>query len=172
VAGDEVAAWLRSAGAAPAPDEAAIAAAIARCEGPLARRGGDLNALRESLQTLMWDDVGIVRSRTSLGRALDALDAIEDELAATGVPGDTRAFNLAWHEWLNLDSLVAVSRVVARAALARDDSRGAHFREDFPQTGDPARSAYTRTVLSDDGAVRIEFVPVEFTRVRPGETLV
>ncbi|HET7262354.1 MAG TPA: FAD-binding protein [Casimicrobiaceae bacterium] len=172
VAGDEVAAWLRSAGAAPAPDEAAIAAAIARCEGPLARRGGDLNALRESLQTLMWDDVGIVRSRTSLERALDALDAIEDELAATGVPGDTRAFNLAWHEWLNLDSLVAVSRVVARAALARDDSRGAHFREDFPQTGDPARSAYTRTVLSDDGAVRIEFVPVEFTRVRPGETLV
>ncbi len=172
VAGDEVAAWLRSAGAAPAPDEAAIAAAIARCEAPLARRGGDLNALRESLQTLMWDDVGIVRSRTSLERALDALDAIEDELAATGVPGDTRAFNLAWHEWLNLDSLVAVSRVVARAALARDDSRGAHFREDFPQTGDPARSAYTRTVLSDDGAVRIEFVPVEFTRVRPGETLV
>jgi len=172
VAGDEVAAWLRSAGAAPAPDEAAIAAAIARCEAPLARRGGDLNALRESLQTLMWDDVGIVRSRTSLERALDALDAIEDELAATGVPGDTRAFNLAWHEWLNLDSLVAVSRVVARAALARDDSRGAHFREDFPQTGDLARSAYTRTVLSDDGAVRIEFVPVEFTRVRPGETLV
>jgi len=172
VAGDEVAAWLRSAGAAPAPDEAAIAAAIARCEAPLARRGGDLNALRESLQTLMWDDVGIVRSRTSLERALDALDAIEDELVATGVPGDTRAFNLAWHEWLNLDSLVAVSRVVARAALARDDSRGAHFREDFPQTGDLARSAYTRTVLSDDGAVRIEFVPVEFTRVRPGETLV
>jgi fumarate reductase flavoprotein subunit len=172
VAGDEVAAWLRSAGAAPAPDEAAIAAAIARCEAPLARRGGDLNALRESLQTLMWDDVGIVRSRTSLERALDALDAIEDELAATGVPGDTRAFNLAWHEWLNLDNLVAVSRVVARAALARDDSRGAHFREDFPQTGDLARSAYTRTVLSDDGAVRIEFVPVEFTRVRPGETLV
>jgi fumarate reductase flavoprotein subunit len=172
VAGDEVAAWLRSAGAAPAPDEAAIAAAIARCEAPLARRDGDLNALRESLQTLMWDDVGIVRSRTSLERALDALDAIEDELAATGVPGDTRAFNLAWHEWLNLDNLVAVSRVVARAALARDDSRGAHFREDFPQTGDLARSAYTRTVLSDDGAVRIEFVPVEFTRVRPGETLV
>jgi fumarate reductase flavoprotein subunit len=172
VAGDEVAAWLRSAGAAPAPDEAAIAAAIARCEAPLARRDGDLNALRESLQTLMWDDVGIVRSRTSLERALDALDAIEDGLAATGVPGDTRAFNLAWHEWLNLDNLVAVSRVVARAALARDDSRGAHFREDFPQTGDLARSAYTRTVLSDDGAVRIEFVPVEFTRVRPGETLV
>jgi fumarate reductase flavoprotein subunit len=170
VAGDEVAAWLRTAGAAPAADGGAITAAIARCEVPLARDGGDLNALRDSLQSLMWDDVGIARSRASLTRAIGRLDELAADLATTGVPGGTRAFNLSWHEWLNLDSLIAVSRVIARAALAREDSRGAHYREDFPETGDLSRSAYTRAV-SSCGELRIEFVPVEFSRVRPGGTL-
>ncbi|HEX8739779.1 MAG TPA: FAD-binding protein [Casimicrobiaceae bacterium] len=170
IAGDEVAAWLPTAGDTPAADEAAIAAAIAHCEAPLSHRGGDLNALRESLQSLMWDDVGIVRSRASLTRAIDALERIAAALAATGVGGDARAFNLAWHEWLNLDSLVTVSRAITRAALAREDSRGAHFRDDFPATGDLARSAYTR-VAQSGSELTLDFVPVEFTRVRPGESL-
>lgn len=170
IAGDEVAAWLPAAGEAPAADETVIAAAIAHCEAPLAHRGGDLNALRESLQSLMWDDVGIVRSRASLMRAIDALERIAADLAATGVGDDARAFNLAWHEWLNLDSLVTVSRAIARAALAREDSRGAHYRDDFPATGDLARSAYTR-VEQSGGELTLDFVPVEFTRVHPGESL-
>ena len=65
------------------------------------------------------------------------------ELSQTGVADDDRAYNLTWHDWINLKSLIAVSRVIAAAALAREDSRGAHFREDFPDTGDLPRSTYT-----------------------------
>ncbi len=64
-------------------------------------------------------------------------------MLAAGVPDGDRAFNLTWHDWLNLRSLVEVSKVIAMAALKRENSRGAHFREDFPDEGDLATSTYT-----------------------------
>ena len=81
-----------------------------------------------------------------------------------------RAFNLSWHDWLNLGSLVEVSRAIVAAAAARRESRGAHFRADYPDTGDLAASAYTR-VRRQQGRLSVETVPVRFTRVRPGESL-
>ena len=84
--------------------------------------------------------------------------------------GDDRAFNLTWHDWLNLKNLIQISRVITQAAIAREDSRGAHFREDFPATGDLPTSTYT-VVRLEGGAIRIAREPVHFTRVKPGETL-
>jgi fumarate reductase flavoprotein subunit len=77
-----------------------------------------------------------------------------------------RTFNLTWHDWLNLKSLVAVSRVIAVAAAARRDSRGAHFRSDYPESGALEASAFTSVTGS---AVMMK--PVAFTRVSPGQTL-
>ena len=81
-----------------------------------------------------------------------------------------RAYNMAWHDWLNLKSLIAVSRVIATAALAREDSRGAHFREDHPATNELATSTYT-VARWRDGRIDIAQAPVRFTRVKPGESL-
>jgi len=66
---------------------------------------------------------------------------------------------------------VQVSRVISEAALAREDSRGAHFRSDFPQAGPLESSAYTSVTMNAAGALEIAMKPVAFTRVKPGETL-
>ena len=118
----------------------------------------------------MWNDVGVIRDAMGLNRGLDNLEAIESELLATGVADGDRAFNLTWHDWLNLRSLVEVSKVITRAALARENSRGAHFREDFPGEGDLETSTYT-VARQRDGALDLTNEPVKFTIVRPGQSL-
>jgi len=173
IAGDTLAKWTPKHGKFRDPDEAAIAAAEAECLKPLANPPGDLEEVRERLAQLMWDDAGIVRDRVSLGRTLDGLDKLDKVLAGVGVGVDGRdlAYNLAWHDWLNLKNLILVSKVIAAAALARDDSRGAHWRADFPATGDLETSAFTSARLAGD-RIDVSMRPVAFTRVRPGETLI
>jgi len=164
---------VRSEGALRTPDPASIEEAIARCERPFARRAeghGALEALRETLSGVMWDRVGIIRDAAGLAEAAQALAALDAALDDCALADRDRAFNLSWHDWMNMKSLTQVSRVIAAAARAREDSRGAHFREDFPEAGALERSAFTSARLVD-GTVCITTKPVAFTRVRPGETL-
>ncbi|HEX5092225.1 MAG TPA: FAD-binding protein, partial [Burkholderiales bacterium] len=126
VAGDTMAAWATKEGARRDPDPEALAAAVARCEPRVVSGHGGLEPLRERLYGVMWEKVGIIRDRAGLESAVAELDAIARDLDATGIADANRAFNLTWHDWLNLKSLTAVSRVIAQAALAREDSRGAH----------------------------------------------
>jgi len=173
IAGDAMAAWVAREGAFRAADAAAIQAALDRAEAPFG--GGqhaDLDAIRERLFATMWDDAGIVRDARGLERADATLDALADELGAYALPAGARerAFNLSWHDWLNLGSLVAVSRAIVAAAAARCESRGAHFRSDYPDTGDLTASTYMR-VRRRQGELAVEAVPVRFTRVRPGQSL-
>jgi fumarate reductase flavoprotein subunit len=170
VAGDAMAAWVAREGALREPDQDALVAAVERCEPRTVASHGTMEPLRERLQEVMWEKVGVIRDRTGLESALSELHAIAGELVATGIPDSNRAFNLTWHDWLNLKSLTEVSRVIAQAALAREDSRGAHFREDHPATSALERSAYS-SVRAAGARLEVSMKPVVFTRVKPGETL-
>jgi fumarate reductase flavoprotein subunit len=165
VAGDAMAAWVRDAPLRE-PDRAVIDAAVAACERPFRNSGkSNLEAVREKLYDVMWEKVGIVRDGAGLQRAQGELQALDAELDGLCVTPE-RAFNLTWHDWLNLKSLVAVSRAITAAAEARRDSRGAHFRSDFPECGSLEHSTFTSIT---NGAVSMK--PVSFTRVAPGQTL-
>src|SRR6185312_4021243 len=170
IAGDVMAAWTPREGEWREPEPGALDAAEALARFPLGRPAGDLERVRESLYDVMWNDVGILRDAAGLARAAARLEELRAELDATGVAGDDLRYNLTWHDWLNLSSLLTVSSAICAAAAAREDSRGAHFREDFPQAGDLAHSAYSRVRLAG-GRLDIEWKPVRFTRVRPGQTL-
>jgi fumarate reductase flavoprotein subunit len=170
IAGDVMPRWIAANPGRREPDRDALDAEVSRALQPFGRSGGNLNELRERLLDTMWDDVGVVRDAAGLDRACGMLDAIESELLATGIGTGERAFNLSWQDWLNLRSLCEISRVIALAAKRRENSRGAHFRSDFPEPGDLATSRFTvarrigdRTEMSDQ--------PVELTHVRPGESL-
>ena len=170
IAGDTMPDWIAANAGNRTPDENVLAAEVARCLHPFTCRPGDVNRLRERLMDLMWDDVGVVRDAVGITRALVGLDDLEAELLETGVPDGDRAFNLTWHDWMNLRSLVETSRVIALAARRRENSRGAHFRSDHPMPGDFASSTFTVVRQGSEG-LSIADERVLFTHVRPGDSL-
>jgi fumarate reductase flavoprotein subunit len=170
IAGDEMPAWIAANPGMRAPDEDALETEIERALHPFTRRRGNLNRLREQLLDTMWDDVGVVRDGKGLERAALALAGIHGELLSTGVAQGDRAFNMEWHDWLNLRSLAEISRVIVLAARQRENSRGAHFRSDFPDPGDLASSRFT-VVRQTARGLEIGDEAVEFTHVKPGESL-
>ena len=170
IAGDVMPGWIAKNPGHRAPDEAMIEAEMARAVHPFTKARGDINKIREELLNLMWDDVGIIRDATGLKRGLTRLEEMESELLASGIADRGRAFNLTWHDWLNLRSQIEVSKVIALAAMQRENSRGAHYRDDFKEPGDLATSTYT-VVREKAGKLNVTSAPVQFTIVKPGETL-
>jgi fumarate reductase flavoprotein subunit len=170
IAGDVMPRWICANPGRRTPDADVLDKECSRALHPFTRRQGNLNDLRERLLDTMWDDVGVMRDAAGLDRAVAALDSLEAELLATGIADGGRAFHMSWHDWLNLRSLCETSRVIALAARRRENSRGAHFRSDFPQPGDLAASTFTVARLVE-GALDIGEQPVAFTHVKPGESL-
>jgi succinate dehydrogenase flavoprotein subunit len=170
IAGDVMGARTKPGGALPEPDKNAIDAAYACAFAPLGRKAGHLPELRERLYSIMWNDVGILRDATSLARGMAALDTLANDIADCGVSDADRRYNLTWMDRLNLENLTLVSRAICTAADFRRDSRGAHFREDFPQVSDLAASRYTNVRLIGGRPV-VATETVTFTRVRPGQSL-
>jgi fumarate reductase flavoprotein subunit len=170
IAGDVMGKRVTPRSALPEPDRAAIETARERAFAPLGKKADDLSAMREHLYDVMWNDVGILRTGETLARGKMALDALAKDIAACGVADTSRRYNLTWMDRLNLENLTLVSRAICAAAEHRKDSRGAHFREDFPQASDLNTSRYTKARLQSD-KISISDEPVEFTRIRPGESL-
>ncbi len=171
IAGDAMAEWVSREGTWREPDEKSLAVAETRARAPLDKPTGPLESVREGLYDGMWEDVGIVRDTESLDRGDATLQDLDHRLDGMGVVTSDLAFNLTWHDWLNLKNLILVSRCITAAARAREDSRGAHFRADFPQASDLATSRYTTARLAGE-ELRVTMEPVAFTRVRPGESLI
>jgi fumarate reductase flavoprotein subunit len=126
--------------------------------------------VRRRLYQVMWDDVGILRTAEGLARARHELNNLATMISAMGVADPEKRYNLTWMDRLNLENLVLTSRAICAAAQMRTDSRGAHYREDFPQTSDLAGSHYT-VVRAKDEAFDVTIEPVVFTRVKPGQSL-
>jgi len=171
IAGDVMPRWIARNPGLREPDEDVLSSEMACALHPFARKPGKLNELREKLLDTMWDDVGVMRDEKGLERAAAALAALHAELLGIGLTEGSRAFNMEWHDWLNLRSLCEISRAIALAARHRKNSRGAHFRSDFPDPGDLETSWFT-VVRQTARGLKISEQPVEFTHVKPGESLI
>ena len=169
IAGDVMAKWVVNQPLAEC-NMAEVAASIKAHEAPLERAPGDIEQIRDALADVMWNDVGISRSKESLYRARTKLDELDHSLNQMGVGDLQRAYNLTWQDWMNLRNLILVSKSVTEAAIARENSRGAHYREDFTEPGDLDTSYFTAVKLLNSQLL-IENRPVLFNRVKPGETI-
>ena len=165
IAGDVMADWVVG---RPLPQisRAHVDAAVAAASAPLARsEGGEsLYALQARLRQVMWEHVGLIRAGEGLKLALTEIEDVAGRLESVAVRGGG-AYNLAWQDWINLQSQATVAWLIARSALERTESRGSHYRRDFPATaGEPV------AVLagSADGAgPKVWTEPVRHTRLKP-----
>jgi succinate dehydrogenase / fumarate reductase flavoprotein subunit len=118
---------------APNIDQAQIDGAERDALAPFQRQGGENPyAIHRDLQTTMQNLVGIFRVREDMRRALEELGKLNERWSHTSVEG-TRLFNPGWHLALDLKSMLTIAEAVARSALVREESRGAHSRIDFPE---------------------------------------
>jgi succinate dehydrogenase / fumarate reductase, flavoprotein subunit len=115
--------------------------------------------VEHDLQTMMQELVGIVRRDEEIRRALDALKALKERAAMVSVTGN-REYNPGWHTALDLQNLLTVSEIIARAALERKESRGGHFRDDFPDK-DPGHGKFNIVVRrGPSGEMQVSREPI------------
>ncbi|MGO9160544.1 MAG: fumarate reductase/succinate dehydrogenase flavoprotein subunit [Streptosporangiaceae bacterium] len=117
----------------PVPGQATVQAAVAEALAPLQRAGGENPyQVHSELQQTMNELVGIIRREDEVKEALTELEKLRERAARVSVKGG-RAYNPGWHLALDLRNMLLVSDCIAQAALERQESRGGHTREDYPQ---------------------------------------
>jgi succinate dehydrogenase / fumarate reductase flavoprotein subunit len=137
-----------------AVDEAARAALE-----PFDRAAGDSSGegpyqIQHSLQEMMQELVGIVRREEEMRRALDGIAALRRRAARVAVPGN-REYNPGWHTALDLSNLLSVAEAVTRSAIERKESRGGHFRDDYPEKDAAFTGINILLRRGDDGSMLV-----------------
>jgi len=160
-AGEHAARFARESGPGRI-DPARVDAAARQAVEPFERRDGHADGpyrVQHDLQEMMQDLVGIVRNESEMRRALEGLQTLGERSRRVPVDGN-REYNPGWHTALDLPNLLTASEAVTRSALERKESRGAHFREDFPDK-DPAAARFNVVVRKGaEGEMRVERVPI------------
>ncbi len=159
-AGEHAAGFAKEHGATTI-DEAAVDAAVTAALAPFERGASGENpyAVQHDLQDLMQSHVGIVRQEGEMREALDKLGGLRARAAKAGISGN-REYNNGWHTALDLHNLLTVSQAIATAAVERKESRGAHFREDYPSKSDEFSTFNFVIQKGADGEMTLTRVPI------------
>jgi succinate dehydrogenase / fumarate reductase flavoprotein subunit len=122
--------------------EADVEAAARQAIEPFERGAGGEGPyqIQHDLQDMMQSLVGIVRTESEMRQALDGLDSLWQRARRTAITGN-REYNPGWHTALDLPNLLTVSEAITRSALERRESRGGHFRDDYPER-DPSFGSF------------------------------
>jgi succinate dehydrogenase / fumarate reductase flavoprotein subunit len=127
---------------------------------PFERSGGENPyEIQGDLQELMQDNVGIVRTESEMQTALEQLEKLKERASRAGIVGH-REFNPGWHTALDLKNLLTASEAITRAAIERKESRGAQFREDYPNKEERFAKVNTMISKAEDNSMRIRLEPL------------
>ena len=132
------------------PPQYQIEAVAREALAPFERAGGEgPYQVQYDLQDMMQSQVGIVRTQDEMRKAIDAFAQLQARAGRVGVQGN-REYNVGWHTALDLRNLLMVSEAVARSAILRKESRGAHFREDHLEK-DPEQGRLNTVIRRGEG---------------------
>jgi len=158
-AGEYAAAFARQHGAATV-DASAVAGAAARALEPFDRNTGEgPYQIQQALQQTMQDLVGIVRREDDMRQALGKIDVLRARARRVSVDGN-REYNPGWHTALDLGNLLTIAEAITRCALERRESRGGHFRDDYPSK-DAGYSTFNIVIRkANDGSMQLSREPI------------
>jgi succinate dehydrogenase flavoprotein subunit len=122
-------------------------------------RGESPYQIQYDLQDMMQDLVGIVRQEDEMRQALSGVEKLWERVRSVGVTGN-REYNPGWHTALDLPNLLTVSEAITRSALERKESRGAHFREDYPDKDVAFSKVNIVLRKAEDGAMELRREPI------------
>lgn len=149
-------------------DHEQVVACIDRVSAPLQRQSGeDIYELRDELETTMWERVGVVRDGERLAEGIERLETLRARLQDVAVSGSPR-YNLEWNQFMDVENLLCAARLVAIAAAARRESRGAHYRDDYPERNDDEWLENVQLWCDGDDTV-VERDAVTFEYAHPSE---
>ena len=142
-------------------DPAQVDAAAKNALAPFERGAAGQNpfAVQHELQSAMQGLVGIVRVEHEMQQALEKIKALRSRAAHAGITGN-REYNTGWHTALDLANMLSISEIIALAAIARKESRGGHFRDDYPEKSAEWGKYNLRVSKGSDGSPQVERVPV------------
>ena len=150
--------------AQPSIDESQVQSAIKEMVAPLERGEGENPGLiYDAMRDMMQEKVGIIRVKDELESALEDLEDFSKR-EQTCFPGTSRKYNSGWHQALDLKNMVDISKVATLAALAREESRGGHTRDDFPGNEDEFCGKNLNIWWMENGVIKIRQEPVEEIR--------
>ncbi len=115
--------------------------------------------VQKDLQDTMQDLVGIVRNESEMREALEKIDGLKKRAERAAASGN-REYNPGWHTALDLKNLLTVSEAIARAALERKESRGAQFRDDYPDKNEQFAKVNTMIAKAADGSMEVRLEPL------------
>ena len=163
-AGEFAAKFANENGQAIIPDEKEITAFAKKVLEPFERTEGDNPfQVQYDLQEMMQDLVGIVRKDEELVKAIEELKKLWERANKVKVIGN-REYNNGWHTALDLQNLLTVSEAIARAAIERKESRGAHFSEDHPEKDENGGKYNLIIYKGDDGQMQVRRDPLREIR--------
>ncbi len=123
--------------------------------------------IRRAMGNLMADKVGVYRNEKDLSEAESELAELQEKFKNVRIGDKTKSFNTALVSALELKNMLDLAQVVTAGALARTESRGAHWREDHPERNDNDWLQHTIAVQGGDGKPELEFEPVTITEFKP-----
>jgi succinate dehydrogenase/fumarate reductase flavoprotein subunit len=124
--------------------------------------------IRNDLKNLMWEKVGLVRNQKDLQFAEVQLQVLEERIKRVSLKGPQK-YNLTWQEYMNVRNLVSIAKMVTKSALMRTESRGSHYREDFPSSNDEKWLSNICVTKTDDDEPRYWTENVKQTHINVSE---
>jgi len=167
-AGDTMVGYIDKAATAAGDLETQVRDICKRWMQPLERTSGENPfQLRDRLEKTMWTKVGVVRNGVDMTAALPEIQDVRERIKEADGSGGA-IYNAKWNEAINTENLSCIAEMLTRSALLREESRGAHYRSDFPER----EVHWVKNIClkpQSDGDYEVSYAPVKFTRLTPPE---